>query len=163
MKWDKKRIKDLIVTDLIDGELDEATRKEVEAAIAQDEELQDFYRYVQKNIKEPFDKKTTINPPAEVWQSIEQRLNEEDQKENVFDDLLRNIKNLWAKPQVAYSFVGGVTFVIIIGLVLTVGQQTQRVTYDTDKQIEYLMLLVDGTQDENGEDGFDTTIENYFL
>lgn len=169
MKYDKEQIKELILTDYIDGQLDEKARKEMDAAIARDPKLQEFLAAVRQNAHEPFESLPPAKVPEHVWLNIKDKIEATQQAHEkplpVLDGFLEQVQAWWTRPRLSLALGSAMAMVLVFMWVGVGRYQGTHVRYNKEKQVEYLMFLADGDAALNGEDitDFDTTIENYFL
>jgi len=163
MKYSKEQIKELILTDYIDGRLDDATKKEIDALIDQDPELTEFLNAVMKNAQEPFSDVQDVQPPERVWQNIREQI-EVSQTPSILEDFLDRIKLLWARPRLSFA-LGSVATVLIAFLWVGTSQFRNTPAPYNSEHVENLMYLAGGemVDPEDISNGFGTSIEEYFL
>ena len=100
MKYDREKIKQIILTDYLDNSLKDQDRKEIKSYIAKDPELMVFYQKVLKKTVFPFEKISNQKTPLHIWDAIEQQLDVEDRKNNYFDFVLDKVILFWKKTTV---------------------------------------------------------------
>lgn len=168
MKYNKEKIKEIILTDYLDGRLDKSQKQELEDIIAHDMELQEFLKIAQMTVKEPFQAAKNIQPPDSLWFEIKDKIQQQNQAQeepNVFVFLSR-LKFFLSKPRLAYAGAGLIVIMFLMFSWFNMLQaRTKTAKYNKEKQIEYLMLLASGDMDASEEEqaDFGTNIEKYFL
>lgn len=166
MKYSEDEIKELILTDYLDDELDLEQRKAVEAYVAQHPELQEFVKTAKGSLKEPFENIKQEQPPEQVWHHIKESI--EDSRISApspFKTFIKRLKESLSKPSPALAF-GSLSIILLLGVGPYVWQKASPTNnYSDEQQIEYLSLLVDDDLDSSEEeDGFiGSAIEDYFL
>lgn len=169
MNYDKEEIKTILLTDYIDGELSSEEKNRIDGIIQQDEELQLFLKTVQETEASLSSISATKEPPAQIWENIRQRTVVAQQEEYVDEPSLIDRLVLWWEGLTLPSWQLAVGLAVVVVLSLTVIdvplKPTKKVAYNQEAQVDYLFLL---TQAETGlvngvDDGFETSIENYFL
>ena len=165
MNYNKEQIKELLLTDYLDDQLDSSTRKYIDDRLAKDPELRSFLEAAQKTASAPFLNSSIIEPPEHVWQNIKEEIGFSQQREvePLGAKVLSWVRGLSLLPQRSFAFGGLLTICLIV--FVWVGTNRFFVTpvqYSSEQQVEYLMFLAEGpTLGE--EEGFETNIENYFL
>lgn len=161
----KEQIKEMILTDLIDGELDESKRQEIMVLINQDEELKVFYNKVIEMKTLPFDQAHQLSVPADAWQNIKERIEGADSIEKEHLHIWDIIQSFFFNRRWVMASGFAVVF-ICIGLAFQILQPvslTQK-TVSSEEQVEYLMLLTQDTSIiEYDYDNISDKIEHYFL
>jgi anti-sigma factor RsiW len=164
MNYDKEKLKEIILTDYIDGRLGEEEKNKIDAFIAQHEDLQAFYEQVVGCAIKPFEKdQGDMVAPDRVWHSIEDKLDTLEQSPTILDRLFQPFLELLKQPQLA--FAGGIMAAILVVAVFLYQQhQTKVARYNQEAQIEYFMLLAE-TNPKDQWDGtiIETRLEKYFL
>lgn len=160
-----KRIKELIMTDYVDGEASAELQKEVEEHLSTCSQCKQFEQALRQIAVEPFKKAQIIKPPESVWYGIKEAI-EEKQSEGLFvglKNVLSTIFNL-RKPVVAMAIVAAVIFIAAVFVKLPFNNQ-HAVSGYLEEQIDFLSYLdADEINYFNGEYvDLGTTIEEYFL
>jgi len=155
-------IKDLILTDYIDGELVKDAAGQVESHLLGCPECRAFLKEIKDNTAIPFHQSVRQPVPGVLWDMVRQNIENEGQAPGLFSDFIEKIKGLLVIPRLVPIFAS-------LALMLLAGSVTLNVIHfqqakDKD-QGEYLVSLIGPTgsslQAENNDPG--TPIERYFL
>ena len=163
MKYDKEKIKQIILTDYLDNRLDDAQKKEIEAYIDQNEELKAFFDQALDNTIKPFSESQKIQAPPHIWEAIEDKLDRKQKTILTWPNVIDKLWKTWTPPQMAWLALS-IIFVLFVSWHVYQNRQLDRISYDKEAQIEYLMLLADASQlsnDERTQDEID--LEKFFL
>ncbi len=163
-----KNVEELILTDYLDGQMDEGQKKQLEKHLASCVHCREYELAVRKTVIGPFDNSERVNPPAVIWHKIKEQI-EEEQKEELtspFADFIRSIKSLLYVPKPAFAVAMIVILLLVTVSVIKLPSKNQEIVkVDTENQVEcitYLISVFD--QDSANEDNdFETSIEEYFL
>lgn len=163
---DCKKIRELILTDYIDGEADPQIKKEIEEHLSTCSQCRIFEKAAREFTVEPFEKAQRERPPEYLWGKIRASI-EEKRPKKILADAVDNLSLLLRRPQPL--FVAATIMVLV--LMATVATKSffnaeNAVNSYLDSQMEFLSYL-DGYT-ENGYLGIDgedlgTDIEEYFL
>jgi anti-sigma factor RsiW len=167
MNRDKEKIKDLILTDYLDDQLPAEQKKEIDKAIAQDPELQDFLKMAQESLQKPFEKAPVLETPEYLWRDIKAVIEEEKNQPSPLNALVDAVRRtfdwLFAIPKPAMALAA---IVLLFSVSIPTKNLIQRhLTHQQEiKRIEYLAFLAEGLQNVDEERGdLGTSIEEYFL
>ncbi len=163
-----KKVKELILTDYLDGQANEEQKKNIEKHLSNCELCREYVLAVRKTAFNPFINAERQNPPEAVWHKIKEQIKDEQLQGLTmpFADLVRRIKSFAfaPKPALAFATIVIVIFVAVIIMKLP-SENSEVVKVDTEKQIEcmnYLLGVFDqDSMTENND--FGTSIEEYFL
>lgn len=150
-----KEIKDLILTDYIDEQIDQATKSRVETHLLSCPDCQAFSQEVKSSLVVPFEQAERQAVPAHLWNSIKEKIEEKEYAvaSNPFEKLLELLF-----PRLVPAFAS-VAILILVGSFVFHDQLVKR---DQAKaQEKYLVSLLSTAEDNS--DGLGTTIEEYFL
>lgn len=154
--------KDMILTDYLDGELDKYASAEVESHLHACTECHAFLKEVKKNAALPFQQVSHPSVPAELWDSIKQSIEHEDQAASPFAEFLDKLKGLIVFPRLV-PVLASLILMLLAGSVTLNRVQIQQA--QAKDQGEYLVSLLGSTDttalSDNNEGG--TPIEHYFL
>lgn len=164
MKIDKKKIKELMLTDLLDEQMSASQRQEILALIDQDPELKVLWAQIQRDLKEPIEKIPLQQPPAEVWHNIREAIKEDPSIEKL-PTILERIFDLLHQPKPIFAFATAMSVIcIIITGIFFSQKRAAMLSYDKQEQIEYLSLLKEQfSSTDNKKENLGTHIEKYFL
>ncbi len=160
-----KRIRELVMTDYIDGEASAEVQKEIREHLSICNQCRQFERALQEMAIEPFKKAKEIRPPESVWRSIKESI-EEKPSEGLFAGLKNSLGIIFGirKPVIAAVVIA--LIIIIAGVFIRLPLNNQQVVSGyLEEQIEFISYLdADETNYFNGEQlDLGTTIEKYFL
>ena len=151
--------KDLILTDYIDGELDKNSAGELESHLQGCGECRAFFKEVKNNAVLPMQQALSQPVPVELWDTIRQRIDDENQKINPLADFIDKIKGLVLFPRMVPVFASLILMLMVGSVTVNTIQVQQAKAQD---QGEYLVsLLSSAGSSENNDPG--TPIEHYFL
>jgi anti-sigma factor RsiW len=157
-----EQIKDLILTDFIDGELDKGLAESIENHLLDCSDCRAFFKEVKNNASLPFQKALQGPVPAQLWSAIKEKIESENQAKGPIEDILDKLRGLTVFPRLVPVFAS-VALMLIVGSVTFNTVQVQQAK-DKD-QGEYLVALLSptgpSTQGDNNDLG--TPIEHYFL
>lgn len=155
--------RDLILTDYIDGELVKGPHRDLENHLVECGDCRAFLKEVENNLAWPWKQTVTQQPvPDELWGTIKQRIEHEDQARGPFADLMDNLKDLFLFPRLVPVFAS----LIVMFLAGSVTLNTVLVKQAREKdQGEYLVSLLSPTGSSAPSDYNDGAgpIEHYFL
>jgi len=172
MIYNREQIKEWILTDYLDGQLDVSVKKEIDECIARDPELKALYDEVCAAAGMPLQSEADFDghPPEQIWKNIKARIETshievEHSSTDVWTKWLEQLGGLWGRPRLSLA-LGSVMAVLVMVTWIGMGQMRVRpAQYNSSQQMEYLMEMVgadvDMLEEDNG--GFDTAIEEYFL
>lgn len=158
-----ERIQELILTDYLDGILEENVRKELEAHLADCPQCLDFAKAARSTAFESFEGVSKIAPPAHVWARIEERLQQENVPSVVHSpSWLEHLKALFALPKPALVLAAVLVLFISAGTIDIIKPRPKELSRST---VEYYVSLVDPVTDpsESDKDDFGTDVEQVFL
>jgi len=151
-----KRVRELIITDYIDKELDEKTMKEVEAHIKICEGCGAFEKSLIQAAVEPFKGVRDINPPEYLWRRI---------KEGIERENAPKARWMFSIPRPVFgpAAIAVACAILIITLSVTLNSKNQLNNYIQD-QGDFLSSLDPGSSGslKNSQNGLGTTIEEFF-
>jgi len=149
MKCDK--VKELLTTDYIDGELNGATEKLVKQHLESCVSCRVFEAAVQKSAVKPLKAAAQKEPPAYVWERIKQAVYEE-KSSGVFSGLKERLGELFAAPRLRLVAVTVAMVVIVFAFVGYQRYADQRaLDMYIDEQVSFLSDLSNGSIN-GGED-----------
>jgi predicted anti-sigma-YlaC factor YlaD len=152
------QIKELIMTEYIDGLSDKIVIGQVEGHLLDCSECRAFFKDV-KNTVVPFEQASQQPVPAELWASIKQSIEQKHQAVNPLEGFMEGLKGLMVFPRLVPVFASLVLMVLVSTVSLNTIQVQQAQAKD---QGEYLVSLLSPTAPTESNDG-KTPIEQYFL
>ncbi len=162
------KVKEQILTDYVDGQMDEEGKTQIEKHLAGCEQCREYELEVRKTVIEPFNFTERINPPEAVWTEIKGQIESAQPQKvtNPFADLIRRIRSFIFYPKPALAVAAIVAVLLIVVTVVNLPPENKDVEkVHLENQIEcvdYLMSVFN--QDSIGENGgFETSIEEFFL
>ncbi len=164
---DCKKIQELIITDYLDNEASAAVREEVRAHLSSCAGCREFEQAVRRLTSEPFRKIKRQEPPVEIWQRIQDSLEQKQEKEpraflaGLLDLLSSRVR--FRKPVFALSSAIAVAIMVIF-LVQAPLYRQKMINQYLQEESQYLLSLrapVNGGLESEFELG--TGIEQYFF
>lgn len=163
-----KKIKELILTDYLDGQMDEEQKKQIEKHLASCVHCKEYELVTRKTVIEPFSNTERLNPPEIIWHKIKEQIEEKQQQElsSPFADLIRRIKSLLYVPKPALAVATIVIVSLITVTIIRLPSKNQEIVkVSPENQVECVNYLISvfnqDSLDENND--FGTSIEEYFL
>ena len=156
-----KEIQELIMTDYIDGEIEEKLEKEVREHLKSCSRCQEFEGSLRKEAIEPFKKVEPVSPPEFTWSKIKRRIEEEKTKGWLagLGDGLRAIFTI-RKPAVAAATIAVVILIIAVIFTQLPFSRRNGLNEYLAEQAEFLSYL---DKEETSSLDLGTNLEEYFL
>lgn len=160
-----KRIQDLILTDFLDGEIEETERKKLLLHLTECVHCQEFLDIVKDSFEKPFRSVVKLEPEFLLWYKIRRLLEEEKmEKEKYFH------RSIFAKVRERLQVIIPALAItsILIGIVFT-DIDYLRLSSNYKENHSKLEIINNGINFETLEDtllqsvNFETAIEEYFL
>ena len=156
-----KAIKDLVLTDYLDQQLDGELKGNIESHLATCPDCAAFARDVQKTLADPFKSIVRQKVPERVWESIKANIPVKVSLADKVTGLLERITPVFSFPRLS-PILAGVAVMLIVGATVFYGQQAKQVR--VKEQVEYLAyLLTPADPQESENSSMETPIEKYFL
>jgi hypothetical protein len=154
--------KDQILTDYIDGRLDNDAVQGLENHLLGCGECRTFLKEVRNIASMPFQQASLQPVPAGLWDSIKQGLEHEEQVTDPLGDMIDRLKGFIVFPRLVPVFAS-LVLMLLAGSVTLNNIQVQQAR-DKD-QGEYLVSLLSstGSSSQTGNSDLGTPIEHYFL
>ncbi|MBF0484783.1 MAG: zf-HC2 domain-containing protein [Candidatus Omnitrophica bacterium] len=145
-------MRNLLLTDYLDGELDAERRFQVEVHLKSCYQCKDFFAEVKTQIKNPLDNYEVKKVPDSIWLNIKERI--EEQQARAFNISEKINSWLWGwKPALTLAL----TLIIFVGVFFI---NNVKISSKAIDKTDTTVYLVDNEEDVAG---FGTNIENYFL
>ena len=142
-----KKIQELILTDYIDGQMEEKQKAPIEKHLDGCPECKEFYASAKKVSTDLFVNADRANPPEFVWQRLRDTILAERQKKPEY---------VFHIPRPVFALATAMTLFLIVGTIIGLRvNEWQASNAEKDRQAQYL--------DYQEEVGFGTSIEEYFL
>lgn len=160
MKCDN--IKDLLMTDYLDNEVSEETRRVVQEHLHICDACAQFEQHLKLKIVEPFKRASIIEPPAHLWEKIKHEI-EYTVSQSTGTNFLKEAVKLFRKPVFAASLA--LTAMLIVFTFFQMQNNNGSVQSSAEQYIdEQIGFMVDLQEGEVPvEIDFGTVIEEYFM
>ena len=163
-----ENVKELILTDYLDGQLGKEQKSQIEKHLTICKGCKEYEFLTRTAAVEPFDNLEKHSPPEETWNKIREQIEEErplHEPANSFADLILRIKSFLHIPKPAFV-VTSILVLLLVGItVIKLKPDDQKVVQvDPESQIEcinYLMTIFD-QETVNGNDDFGTSYRRLF-
>ncbi|MCB9771615.1 MAG: zf-HC2 domain-containing protein [Candidatus Omnitrophica bacterium] len=153
-----KNIKDLILTDYMDSEVDLSTREQISSHLLNCSHCRRFAAEAEKNLAVPFKGKIREDVPEHVWSSIRQSIENAAMANTQSKSFINNFIQIFSFPKLAPA-LGGFVVLLLMGTFILNSHQIKQVK--EKEQGEYLASLWKTVDFENSD--LRTPIEEYFL
>jgi len=173
-----REIQEIVITDYIDGQLDQKRKCFIEEHLAQCHHCKEFFILTQESSVKPFISAERQKPPEIIWENIREVLGAQQEEKINRDVSLFSLVNFLNKigrrpylfalqPVRSWSFTltSMVTLIFMIGILPQLMMTNPTVKMDQQGQIEYLSYLTDGggVLPASNSTDLGTPIEKYFL
>ena len=162
-----KKIQEIILTDYLDGQLNEKQKSSLGLHLAECKGCKEFSTYAMKNIAGLFTNAERLIPSEIVWRRIKGNIEaERPNKPGFVIGFFERLKGSLYIPKPVTIFVTALTFILVASLVLAlyIGNQN-KLNYNSQKTIQdkdYYEELLSDTYTTK-DTGFGTAIEENFL
>jgi anti-sigma factor RsiW len=153
--------KDLLLTDYLDGQLDEISTANMEGHLLDCSDCRAFLKEVKETVA-PLERALRLTPPAELWQAVKQGLEEKQRPHGFWDNFVEGLRGWMVVPRLVPILATMVLMVLAGGISLN----TIRVDGARERsQGEYLMAVIGsaGAEASSDNNNLGTPIEQYFL
>jgi len=155
-----ERIQELVLTDYLDGQLTPAQKQHIDGHLHECPQCRAFVQAAHQTAFEPFLHAEQLKPSESVWQTIQESIEAENAKINIFENLWEKLKSLTLVPNPAVVLATVVTFLAVGGMI----QDKIHQQASAKESSEYLESLSDMPNAFVADGrGFVTTVEQYFL
>ena len=157
-----KRIKEILITDYIDGQLSKALQEKIDEHLKICEQCREFEQLLQKKVIAPFKEAEQLQPPEFLWSRIRESVTApEEQAQTVMERLGRSFHNIFIfrKPVLSAATVMAVILLAVIFTRIPFNGSKATNIY-LEEQIEFLSSL--DTEDPEHID-FGTSIEEFLM
>ena len=157
-----KQIKELILTDYVDAQLDAASKSQVENHLHQCIACQDFAKEVKSHLIVPFEKASRQEVPEYLWQEIQQKIQHEQYaKQGVLDSVRDWLAGL-SFPRFMPA-LGSFVMLFFLGSSFFLNQQMKQAQDQEQRSYLTYMAVSIGSSIQVGSNDRTTPIEEYFL
>lgn len=159
------QIQDLILTDYLDGQLDEKKGAIIEKHLTVCACCRELVDATRKGVLAPFSTVKGIEPPGFLWERIKDAIITEQQSNRYYQPWVEKVRKWVFLPRIAVV-APIVTILILIGVMMPLKVTHQQNTQTkVQEQVAYLAFLTEETSTEvlSGSNGFGTLLEEYFL
>jgi len=164
-----KKIRELILTDYLDEEVDEEQKKVIVHHLADCVDCQTFMMTAKKTVNEPFGNVESINPDEFLWHKIKRMIEAEKQRQNKPTIGILSMIRDRSRILIPAVVMAVVVIVVIWTDIITFKQSSFYKKETTDLSQETFLGLNSDMEDESVEHAlmknvnFQTAIEEYFL
>jgi len=178
-----KKIQELLLTDYIDAEADDALKDEVDKHVKRCPACKQFKQDLLTTAIEPLRKAHERKSSDLVWNhdSVWNHIKDALEKEAVISeekrrsgflpnlrDYLPHVRNqgrLFSVPKPALALAGGLVIALVLFITMSRSNNGKVVSAYPEKQIEYLARVIGGSEYSSPEEnnGYGTAIEEYFF
>ena len=161
-----KDAQELILTDYLDGDMNEEQKKGLKVHMADCPKCCEFAVHAESTVIAPFEDAPVQQPSPQVWQNIKESIEEQQRATNPVADFFEKLKGIVFAPRPAFAFATVLVIALLtVKLFLPTDQSNQIVQVDVNgEEIEYVVYVMSDIDDSGDEsDGYGTDIEEYFL
>ena len=162
-----EKIKELILTDYIDNEMNDEERIRLNIHFANCHECKELFETAKNTVVKPFVNAKKIEMPGFIWHRVKQAIMAEEQKKLSFvPNILKKLRSVFYIPRSALAMSTIMALVLIVVLTATLRFSNQEsLETNREDQAEYSAYSIEtpiGTV-LNNDGGFGTSVEKYFL
>ncbi len=160
-------MRELILTDYIDGEMDAKRKIFMEGHLAACPGCKEFSAAAKETAVEPFLDAARVGVPGSVWRRVEEKIASGSRKKaGLVAGLLERIRYVFYIPNPAVVLATVLTLVLIFGAVTRLAvNRYESLKAGRQAEVEYSAYLAETPAEltVSEEAGFGTAIEQYFL
>jgi anti-sigma factor RsiW len=162
-----EKIKELILTDYIDNEMNDEEKIRLNIHFALCHECKEFFDMVKSTVAKPFANLKKIEPPGFIWHRVKEAIIAKQQKKLGFvASILEKLKSVFCipKPALAMSTIMALVLIVVLTNTLRFSNKEALETNRED-QAEYSTYSIETPVSAllNNNGGFGTLVEKYFL
>ncbi len=164
-----EKVKELIITDYLDRQVNEEQKEQIEEHLASCRHCKEYELAARKTVIDLFNNAERLRPPEAVWHKIKEKIEEEQELTSPFADLIRRIKSFLYVPKPALAVATIIVALLIMVTIIKLPSENQEIMKanleNQENQIECItyLLRVFNQDSMNENNGFGTSIEDYFL
>ena len=133
-----KEFKDMILTDYIDGELNQNIKNQLEGHLQACAPCREFAQEAKAQLITPFKKIPRADVPADLWRSIEEKITQESEETQPVASWIDRLVQSLALPHLAPVMLSFILFVSV-GLWIFNRQTPQVANTDSGEYATYVM------------------------
>lgn len=152
-----KNFRDLILTDYIDGEIEQKIKVQLEEHLRTCSSCREFADEAKTRLVAPFQKAAPDPVPQDLWSAIETEILQ--QQENTSRNWLARLTQVFTLPRLVPVVLSLVLF-ISAGMWMLYERQIVKIN---NEQEEYAAYVWDSVELSEADNGLDTPLEQYFL
>ncbi len=164
-------VKELILTDYLDGQLGKEQKAQIEKHLAICTDCKEYELLTRTAVVDPFNNMERHKPPEAAWHKIREQIEKEKlplqgPTTSSFADLIQRIKSFLYIPKPALAATTIAALLLVVITVIKLQPEDQKIVkVSPEKQIECITYLISVFDQEtvNGNDDFGTSIEELFL
>jgi len=161
-----KRIQEFIITDYIDGQMEDKQKSFIDQHLAQCPACAGYLSSIKKIAVNPFVNASKDVPDQLLWAQIKQTIEEEQQHQ--LEVIMK--PNFWERfrlvvhiPRPAFALATVATLVFMIGLTNQLVMNNQMMKINAQDQVMYLSSLIEEPVGTSNGNDLGTPIEKVFL
>ena len=162
-----KKTQDLILTNYLDGEMDENGKNVIKEHLASCQKCEEFSITAKKVGNELFLDANRVNVPEYLWRRVRETILTEERERKAFPNtFFGKFKNILCIPKPALAILTIVVLLLAIGTVTKIKIDNQAtINANISSQAEYFDYLTETVTDNsiNNNGTFGTFIEKYFM
>jgi len=167
-----QKIQEIILTDYMDGQLDDKHKCAIEEHLAHCQHCKEFASIAQERAVKPFINVEKQEVPAVIWDQVKEAIAARGKpKTNLIAEIYQWLSSIRESvafpvfPRPVFALASVVTLILMIGILPQFMMNNPSVKIDEVGQVEYLSLLTDASGGVSGAESADlgTPIEKYFL
>jgi len=162
-----EKIKELILTDYIDNEMNDEEKIGLNIHFARCRGCKEFFETVKNTVVKPFANAKKIEPSGFIWRRVKEAIIAKQQKKLDFAaSILEKLKSVFYIPWPALAISTIMALVLIVVLMTTLKFSNKEVLEtNKEEQAEYSAYSIETPVSAllNNDDGFGTSIEKYLL
>ena len=160
-----RKIQGIILTDYMDGQLDDKHKRLIEEHLAHCHHCKEFAGIARERVVKPFINMEKQEVPAVIWDQVREEIVARQEKAVSVLDFLKKLVPVINFPRPVFALASIVTLIFMIGILPQLMMNNPAVKIDEVGQVEYLSFLTDASGDFSASESADlgTPIEIYFL